>query len=101
MVADVKTRGLEADNSLVFYTPYPQFSWPNVNLTIRTAGDPSNLLTTVRRQLAEVDPDLPVVAPRTLSTMVDGYLTQRRQTLFLVGGFAAITLLLAMLGSTA
>jgi predicted permease len=98
VASDVKTRGLEADNSLVFYTPYSQFTWPSVSISVRTAGDPGQLLNTVRSQVYQVDADLPVIQPRTLEELVDSYLTQRRQTMFLVGGFAAVTLLLAMLG---
>jgi len=98
VAADVKTRGLEADNALVFYTPYPQFSWPNLCIIVRSAGDPGRLLNAVRTQVNQVDADLPVIEPRTLDNLVDSFFTQRRQTLFLVGGFAGITLALAMLG---
>ncbi len=44
VAADVKTRGLDADAGMVFYTPYPQFTWPNVRVTIRSEGDPRTLL---------------------------------------------------------
>ena len=98
VAGDVKTRGLEGDDSLVFYTPYPQFTWPNVVITVRTTGDPGRLRNTAQSQIHQVDPDLPVIAPRTLDELVDSYLTQRRQTMFLVGGFAVLTLVLAMLG---
>jgi putative ABC transport system permease protein len=98
VAADVKTRGLEADNALVFYTPYPQFSWPNLCIIVRSAGDPGRLLNAVRTQVNQVDADLPVIEPRTLDNLVDSFFTQRRQTLFLVDGFAGITLALAMLG---
>jgi len=55
-------------------------------------------LNAVRTQVNQVDADLPVIEPRTLDNLVDSFFTQRRQTLFLVGGFAGITLALAMLG---
>jgi predicted permease len=98
VAADVKTQGLATDKRLMFYTPYPQFSWPHVHITVRTSGDPASMLGTARRQIHEVDPDLPLIEPRTLDNFVDSYLTQRRQTMFLVAGFATLTLLLAMLG---
>ena len=48
MVGDVKTQGLESDAGTIFYTPYPQYSWPNLSLTIRADGDPRQLLHAAR-----------------------------------------------------
>jgi putative ABC transport system permease protein len=98
VAADVKTQGLEADAGMVFYTPYAQFAWPNMSLTLRTAGDPRPLLNAARAQVVAVDRDLPVVNPRTTEELLDGVLAQRRQTMYVVAGFAVVALLLAVVG---
>jgi putative ABC transport system permease protein len=98
VAADVKTQGLEADAGMVFYTPYAQFAWPNMSLTLRTAGDPRQLFNAARAQVFAVDRDLPVVNPRTTEELLDGVLAQRRQTMYVVAGFALVALLLAVVG---
>ncbi len=98
IAADVKTQGLEADAGLVMYTPYPQFAWANVSLTLRAAGDPKALFRSAREAVFAVDRDLPVVKPQTLEEVVEGTLSQRRQTMYVVAGFAVVALLLAAVG---
>jgi putative ABC transport system permease protein len=98
VAADVKERGLESDAGMVFYTPYPQFSWPSVQVTVRTAGDPRALINAARAQVFAVDRDLPVTGVETLETFLDGLVAQRRQTMYLIGGFAGVALLLALIG---
>jgi putative ABC transport system permease protein len=98
VAADVKTQGLEADAGLVMYTPYPQFPWANVALTLRAAGDPKGLFRGAREAVFAVDRDLPVVKPQTLEELVEGTLSQRRQTVYVVACFAVVALLLAAVG---
>lgn len=98
VAADVKTRGLEAGSDWVFYTPYPQFAWPNLSLTVRTASDPLRALHAVRAQVYAADPDLPVNRPRTLAALVGEALERRRQTMILAGGFAVLAMVLTMVG---
>jgi predicted permease len=95
---DVKTQGLEAEAGMVFYTPYAQFAWPNMSFTLRTAGDPRQLFNAAQAQVFAVDRDLPVVNPRTTEDLLDGVLAQRRQTMYVVAGFAVVALLLAVVG---
>src|SRR5262249_33057915 len=75
-----------------------QFAWPNISITIRTAGDPHQLLSAARTQISAVDRDLPVIDAHTLEEMVDKTLGQRRETMYLVAGFALVALLLAAVG---
>jgi putative ABC transport system permease protein len=98
VAADVKERGLESDAGMIFYTPYPQFSWPSVQVTIRTAGDPRSMANAARAQVFAADRDLPVTGVETLESFLDGLVAQRRQTMYLIGGFAGVALLLALVG---
>jgi ABC-type antimicrobial peptide transport system permease subunit len=45
-----------------------------------------------------VDADLPVTQVLTLDAVMDQLVTQQRQTVFLIGGFAGVALLLALIG---
>jgi putative ABC transport system permease protein len=98
VAGDVKTQSLESDTSMTYYTPYPQFAWPNMFLNARTEGDPRQFLNTARAQVFALDRDLPIIEPSTLEDLLDANLTGRRQTVLLIGGFAFVAMLLAVLG---
>jgi ABC-type antimicrobial peptide transport system permease subunit len=83
---------------MIFYTPYPQFAWPGMTITVRTAGDLRDLSSAVRSQVFAADRDLPIVNFRTLQQVVDQNLSQPRQMMYLIAGFAAVALLLAVVG---
>ena len=98
VAGDVKTQSLDAAAGMVFYTPYQQFAWPGISVTLRAAGDPWRYLNAARAQILAVDPNLPVTNPSTLEAVVSGTLAQRRQTMWLIAGFAVVALLLAIVG---
>ncbi len=98
VVADVKAAGLDADARAELYTPYDQRSWPSMALLVRTSGDPMLISSAVRKQIMQVDADLPVTSIRTLEEIVADSFGQRRLTLWLFGAFAATALLLAAIG---
>jgi predicted permease len=101
VVGDVKQMGLDAAPFPEFYTPVEQasidsFLWPRY-LVVRTKGDPLALATAVRKAVRDVDPDQPVDI-RTMSDVFDAQLANRTTQLTLIGGFAALALLLASIG---
>jgi ABC-type antimicrobial peptide transport system permease subunit len=52
----------------------------------------------VRSALKRIDPGLPIIQPSTMNEIVDQSLGQRRLTMTLLGVFAGIALVLAMVG---
>ena len=52
----------------------------------------------VRSALNKIDPGLPIIQPNTMNQIVDESLGQRRLTMTLLGVFAGIALVLAMVG---
>jgi len=98
IAADTRTYGLVADPGNVVYTPYAQWTFLGMALTIRTDGDPSLLSKAAIAQIQSVDPDLPVTGIQTMDRFMELALSQPRQTMVLIAGFAAISLLLAALG---
>ena len=71
---------------------------PAMALFARTAGDAGAFVAHVRRQVAAIDPRLPVYAVQTLSTYVGEHTEQPRLAATVVAGFAAVALLLAATG---
>jgi putative ABC transport system permease protein len=98
VAGDTKVRGLDADPGMMMYTPYPQWTWPAMAFTIRTAGDPRRQANGLRLAVAAVDKDQPVTGLQTLEDAVAATLLERRQTMYLITGFAAVAMLLAVIG---
>jgi putative ABC transport system permease protein len=67
-------------------------------LIVRTAGDPTQILAAVRRQVQELHPQLPLFATGTLEAELSETLSQPRFRAVLLAGFALIALLLASIG---
>jgi putative ABC transport system permease protein len=80
------------------YTSYDQRTWPSVNFIVRASVDPAFISNAVRARLLEIDPDQPVTSIETVDQILADSLGQRRLTLWLIGGFAAVALILALIG---
>jgi putative ABC transport system permease protein len=80
------------------YLAFPQRPWAYACLTIRTKGEAATLFSAVRSVVSEVDPQLPVHDMRPMEKVMAETLASQRLTLWLVGGFAALALVLAFVG---
>ena len=85
------------------YVPYTQPAlWyqtmPVMSLMVRTAMEPSALVSSVRHEVAALDPVLPVFSVSTMSTYIDDVLEQPRLGMDVMAGFAALALVLAAVG---
>ncbi|MBI3423516.1 MAG: ABC transporter permease [Acidobacteria bacterium] len=98
IVADTPQRTLESAPGADWYLPLPTRTARTTRLFMRAAGDPAALIQAVRQQVWAVDKDQPIQAATTLRTFVVGSLAPRRFNTWLLGGFAALALLLAALG---
>ena len=98
VVADVKTARMESESGGELYTPYAQRPWPVMSIAVRTTGDPLAMAGPVRKQIASLDPELPLTSVRSMDDIVAESFAQRRWTLWLLGIFAGIALTLAGVG---
>jgi putative ABC transport system permease protein len=67
-------------------------------LAVRTTADPSAAAAAVRAQVRQLDPNVPVFAVRAMPDIVAASLNSQRLTNVLLGGFAAVALVLAAVG---
>jgi len=67
-------------------------------LLARTTKDPVSLVNALRRQIHSVDSDLPLAQVATAESLTDNWLKPQRLNTFLMGLFAALALLMAMVG---
>jgi putative ABC transport system permease protein len=101
IVADVRQMGLDEPVKAEMYLPYQQDQNPWYSprdLAIRTSGDTSNLVSSVRQIIREVDPDQPVSNVATMSDVLGVEAAQRRMGMIMLAAFAGLALLLASLG---
>ncbi|HET9839131.1 MAG TPA: ABC transporter permease [Candidatus Angelobacter sp.] len=98
VASDVKNHGLAQDTQTQLYFPFSQIPWGNMYLIIRTAPEPSAMVSTVRAQIAAVDPDQPVTAIETANDLMDAGRSQSRLMMVLVGVFSGMALVLAGVG---
>jgi len=67
-------------------------------LVVRSSGDPHQLIEPIRQALHSVDPTVPLDDPRTMTDVVNEELVFDRMVSWLFGIFAAMALLLALVG---
>lgn len=101
VVGDVRDAGHDQPAAPAIYTPYAQkrLLWQSsLTLMMRTSGDPILLREDVRRALAGIDRELAAPRITAMATLYAGRLAQREFMTRLIGGFAALTLSLGVIG---
>ena len=98
VVGSVRETGPAADPAPAIYIPYAKRPDDVFHLVARTTGDPEALAGAVREMVRSVDPNQPVTEIRTLEQVAGEAVARPRLYLLLLGGFAALALLLAAIG---
>jgi predicted permease len=80
------------------YSTLPQNPVPWALLAVRATGAPLSLTRAVRAQVQALDPDQTVASVETMDDLVESEVGQRRLLMMLLGSFAAVALLLALVG---
>jgi putative ABC transport system permease protein len=98
VIADAKNDGIASEVNPELYQPYQQFSHvSDMYLLLRTAVPPEYLIPEMRRTIAAVDPERPVVF-KTVEENLDTFRSRPRFNAAVFASFAATALLLAMFG---
>jgi putative ABC transport system permease protein len=99
VVGGVRHFGLDRGVTPQMYIPHAQQpSYHTMNLVIRVSTDPLGLLPSIRRELAAIDRDIPISGVQTMDDVVALSTTEPRFRTLLVGAFAALAVLLAVVG---
>jgi putative ABC transport system permease protein len=107
VVGDVKLDGLDqARPSTTLYMPLGQASAPAtggwnsfpMTLVVRSATNPTGIVSAVANAVHEVDREIPVHDILTMDELVTNSMSQQRFNMLLLGAFAGLALLLAAIG---
>jgi predicted permease len=84
----------------IIYTPNDQDPSTFLNYMVRTAGQPVAFVGAARAALQGMDPQLPMIQPQSLEEVADQSpsVFLRRYPSYLIGCFAALALILAIVG---
>ncbi len=102
VAADVKNAGVDKPTGTELYLPYAQLqdggAPRGMFLKVKAAGSPGALMPAIRREIAALDPNLPVAQVREMEEVIAASTTRPRFLTVLLSLFSAIALGLAAVG---
>ncbi|MDQ3308505.1 MAG: ABC transporter permease [Gemmatimonadota bacterium] len=98
VVGDMRHLAIGEQPVPMFYYRYPRQAYAWAMLHVRTGGDPASLVTAVRREIQEFNPDVPLPEVRPMSEMVSESLAETRLIVTFLGLFGVLALALAAVG---
>jgi putative ABC transport system permease protein len=99
IVGDVKHLDLDEERIPMFYTPQPQDpSFHTMTLVVRSSVPADSLVSGISRELASMDPEIPLYSVRSLGDVLEGSVDEERFRARVLGLFALVALGLAVLG---
>jgi predicted permease len=98
IIGDVKQLGLDSSAKPEVYFPYLQVVAPEMSLVIRTSSNPLSLAAALKSQIQMIDKDLPIDDAKTMQQLLAESSSGRRFNMLLLSVFAAVALVLAIVG---
>jgi predicted permease len=98
VVGDVRDVALEQDPGAMMYVPYAQAPFWGANVVVRSTLGPASVAGAIRRNVQQIDKDLPVTDVAMMKDSIDATVAQPKFRTFLLGLFAAMALVLAATG---
>jgi putative ABC transport system permease protein len=97
---DVPSSGLDVAPRPTVYVPQDQWPWhmSSMSLALRAKPDPDAIVNSVRAEIASLDKDLPIFDLKTMDAIRGDAVAQRRFGMLLLGIFAGVALMLAVVG---
>jgi putative ABC transport system permease protein len=94
----VHQMGLDSEAKPTVYWPTPELTYSRMTFLVRTKSDPAALVPAIRRELRQMNPELPMASVATMEQLLGDSLARSRFTMSLLGVFAALALALTAVG---
>lgn len=98
VVGDEHQTSLSTPPQIEMYHPFAQKSNSYMTLVARTTADPSDLIPSVRRAIADLDPNVAIATLKTMEQLRSSALARQRFITILLLTFAGAGLLLSTVG---
>jgi putative ABC transport system permease protein len=98
VICDTKQRGLASEvmpEATVSALQWPRFV---MTLVLRTSVDPMSLVSAVRKEVSDLDKNLPLYGVQTMDEVLSAEVASQRFNAGALGGFAGLAVLLAAVG---
>jgi putative ABC transport system permease protein len=98
VLEDTRMYGLDNPSRLEVYLPLAQSMRDGMTLLVKSAGDPSALVPSVRSVVSSIDSDQPIADVAAMSDRLEESVSTRHQTFVLLAIFSTLALTLAAIG---
>ena len=98
VVSDIIHDGLQGTAQAEVFVPYFQFPLTEMQIVMASGADTGALVASVKRELAAIDPALPIVKVSRIEDLVSASIAQPRFNMTLLAGLAICAALLAAVG---
>ena len=104
VVENARHRGLQEDPEEIYYMPTmggsaaEPFAVRSRDLVVRVNGNPTAFLPVLRREIADLNPRVPLANPRTMEDVVRESAAQTSFTMAVLGSASVVALLLGLIG---
>jgi predicted permease len=98
VVEDIRSYGVQAPAVEEVFYPLRQLPWPQFSIVAKTDRDPTTLRRAIEVAVGEVDPTQPIAGFTTLGQLFDRSTAAERSIASITVAFAAIAMLMALVG---
>jgi len=98
VAGDVLHTGLDSNPRPEIFLHLPQAPFGSMTFVVRTQSDPLALLPAIKKEVWSVNKDQPIYSIKTEEQLISASLGERRFSLFLIGLFGVVSLVLAGVG---
>ena len=98
VVGRVKHDSLDSEPRIAFYLAQTQFPVREMSVVLRGKVESAGLTASIKKEIRDIDPDLPMTTISTMTQRVDESLARRRFGMVLLAVFAGLALVLATMG---
>ena len=98
VVGDVRHRGLNVEPRAAYYVPQTQIPFTQLVGVVKTTGDPKSIISAVNKEVASMDPDLPLFSVKTMDEYLATSVAAPRFNTTLLSIFATVALVLTIVG---
>jgi predicted permease len=98
VISSARQYSTEKEPPITVYYPHEQYMARNMYVLVRTTNEPASMAGAVTREIQAVDAELPVFDVNTMEQRLYDSLARQRFSMFLLGVFAVVALILAVIG---
>lgn len=98
IVGDIKQYGVDKETTAQTYEPFAQHPFNTLNVVIRTSGDPTALIGSLRPVVYSIDKDQPVGSIEPLTKILSESIAKQRFAMTLLALFSLVALVIASVG---